>query len=150
MKKRLEDVIEAMEHCMKPMPESLCSSCPTGEKADKCGVYAAALQFLKIFQQSKDELHALIEDYRKEIQTKEDQRNPALTWDELTELSGCPVWVKADHAFIQYTGWVLADQIDDSCNCRGMIFTCPDRSEFFLMEDFIGTTWSAYRKERKQ
>jgi len=75
---RLNEVIEAMEYCKKQLPESLCSNCPTGKQSDNCGVYARALQYLKLYQKSKDELHAMIEDYRKEIRNLKKERRETL------------------------------------------------------------------------
>ena len=146
---RLNEVIEAMEHCLKPMPESLCSSCPTGKQSNNCGVYEAALQFLKLYRKSAKDLLALIEDYRKEIKTIDDQRNPALTWDELHEMEGKPIWVE------------VLNQTKNPCRWEGQWMIVKDFAqgvygEYCRMEPnyctwintTYGDTWQAYRKER--
>ena len=146
---RLNEVIEAMEYCKKPLPESLCSNCPTGKQSDNCGVYARALQYLKLYQKSKDELHAMIEDYRKEIRNIENQRNPALTWDELREMEGKPVWIE------------VLDQTKNPCKWEGQWMLVKDFAQGVYGEycrmvpnyrTWVNTTygddWQAYRKER--
>ena len=105
------------------------------------------IQYLTIFKQNRDQLHGLIEDYRREIKGE----NPPLTYSELEQMIGCPVGCEADHAFIQYSGWVLVNRFEDCLkDCEGVTFTCHDRSEFFLLKDFIGKTWNVYRKERNE
>ena len=162
--KTLDEVIKALEYCQNPVDNfgNCNAECPYTNCCDPSNhdVTEDALHYLKEYRSDKAMWEAdrkgyldWIEQY-KESREKHQQavielkKNPPLTWDELKQMEGKPVWVEADHAFIQYIGWVLIDKIDDSCKDTGMVFTVSDRSEFFLLKDFIGNTWKAYRKER--
>ena len=156
--KTLDEVIEAQERC-ETYPN--CHFCYL-HSGPMCEWIRDALHYLKEYRSDKAMWEAdrkgysdWIEQY-KESREKHQQavielkKNPPLTWDELKQMAGKPVWVEADHAFIQYTGWVLLDKIkEDDPDFTGVKFTCPDRSEFFLLADFISKTWQAYRKERE-
>ena len=156
--KTLDEVIKTMDHV-----EFCCTNCKLQFDCDEVECFLEdALHYLKEYRSDKAMWEAdrkgysdWIEQY-KESREKHQQavielkKNPPLTWDELKQMAGKPVWVEADHAFIQYTGWVLLDKIkEDDPDFTGVKFTCPDRSEFFLLADFIGKTWQAYRKERE-
>lgn len=78
------------------------------------------------------------------------EQNQPLTFEELEQLEGCPVWVEANHAFIEHSGWALISYFEDFGKERGVNFVTSEHSEFFLIKDFIGITWNAYRQPYKK
>lgn len=100
-------------------------------------------QKLREFDEAKDKLIAKYKEL--EIGTL----NPALTWDEIFQMAECPVWIKADHSFIRYEGWALIGKVDDDGVhfVTGCYEDCYKPTEFFLLKDFIGKTWNAYKKK---
>lgn len=50
--KSLDKVIELAEHCLKPMGQNLCSTCP-GRYANRCNVWEDSLHYLKEYQNKK-------------------------------------------------------------------------------------------------
>lgn len=75
-----------------------------------------------------------------------DANNP-LTWDELKQMEGKPVWLERTEKYC-YPRWVIIERIYewDSIDDSTMIVQ-PDDEELFLSEH--GETWQAYRKERE-
>lgn len=68
----------------------------------------------------------------------EQQANPDLTWEELKQMEGKPVWY--EHEF--WKGWIILGKVEQGVNCE-MI---PDREEkWYIVKD--GSA-KAYRKER--
>lgn len=139
--KTLDEVITAMEN--------LTTCDDTGFSYIAHDDAVDALFYLTVFRVERkhpDELHREM--------VKENDNNP-LTWDELKQMEGKPVWIEADHMLIQYTGWALlsyfcGDHMDIfPFEMRFSVnFVDPKHGEFFLMQDYLGKTWQAYRKER--
>lgn len=149
--KTLDDVIEAIEACR--------DSYVAGKiiKAD-------ALHYLKAFRDSKNALDAerekAIEAYcqwkdakeKLEAQTSqmmwvdkhfqfEISDNPPLTWDELKQMEGKPVWVEA----LLYKQWaVIAYVGSDHIRFEGANLYAPESREYMGADN----GWQAYRKER--
>jgi len=72
--------------------------------------------------------------------------NPPLTWDELREMEGKPVWVETKD---EGNFWCVIDhydQLDNHIN-HGEEFMLVDGGGWYYLED-MGTDWQAYRKER--
>lgn len=92
------------------------------------GLFANALYYLK--------------EYRaKLVQNSGELGNDPLTWDELKQMEGKPVWVEADYF---EKGWFLVD-----ASLADIWVTGYDCAEHQLREEGIGVSWKAYRKERK-
>ena len=69
----------------------------------------------------------------------EQQANPPLTFDELRQMEGKPVWY--EHEF--WKGWIILGKVEQGVKCE-MI---PDREEkWYIVKD--GSA-KAYRKERE-
>ena len=67
--------------------------------------------------------------------------NPALTWKQLKQMTGKPVWVEA----LLYKQWaVIAYVGDDHIRFEGVNLYAPE-SRFYMGKD---NGWQAYRKER--
>lgn len=138
----LDEVIAMAEHCWQPMPESLCATCPSENKTNKCRLYSDILYYLKEYKKL-DSLDA--------IAFPEDD-NSALTWDELRQMEGKPVWVEEiEDDKILFGQWDIVSGFGYSENFDLIDYENPiinfyisgNRTKFGL-----GKTWQAYRKER--
>ena len=140
--KTLDEVIKAKE---------LCALVDYGDDSDRCPEcpYAKKDEHgdLSFFcgDCEEDALHYLRE-YRKldsldAVAFPEDD-NPALTWDELKQMEGKPVWMEQCNGDTK--GWLLILRTNyDVINC-----TTKHGNSFYLYKSSYGKTWQAYRKER--
>lgn len=168
--KTLDIVIEAIENC--EIKKQNCFTCPYRNDDGNC--YALdALYYLKEYRDAKNALdierRKNIEAYcqwkdakeKLEVQTShtmwtdkhfqfEISDNPPLTWDELKEMKGKPIWVEyaADE---QQTGWFLiAKNPERPTFGKSKIFTLiREDGRFYLTISGYGKTWKAYRWEKK-
>lgn len=135
--KTLDEVIEALAR-----DEYYCSACPLQEYCE--GVTLScyiedALHYLKWFQARDNMSRRLdIED------------NPPLTWDELKQMEGKPVWVEEEN---QPSQWYLINEVetdeDDDPEFVSMtVFEC--QGGYWFYKNNMGTKWQAYRKERNE
>lgn len=135
--KTLDEVIKGMEHCH----EDNCMECPYQfEPKDfdcitQCQ-YTDALHYLKEYQKIEDEYHELKDWWAEEYVT-----NDPLTWDELKQMEGKPVWVE-HHLF---KGWRLVGWQANE-HMMNLVGSYSERLPLFA--DGCGTDWQAYRKER--
>lgn len=100
------------------------------------GLFADALHYLKVFRAEREHL---VELHRELV--KENDNNP-LTWSELRQMEGKPVWMKRP----EWKEWLLVSEIDE------------DKCEIYLRDKWgngiivngrnVGY-WRAYRKERQ-
>lgn len=97
----------------------------------------------ELYLESAEELNAL-RDY-----WAEQQENPALTWDELKQMEGKPVWVEWSEVIIgdyfQFHGWFLVEWINDNENEIIMQNKYGKR----MTRHKSDSDWQAYRKERE-
>ena len=98
-----------------------------------------ALHYLKTIETTENMYHDAVNELSKWIEEDWKDRCLPLTWDELKQMKGKPVWVEwQDHK-----EWFLIDEIDDKKivfrACNGFDWYC-NRNE---------PTWKAYRKERE-
>jgi len=122
-----------------------------------------ALQYLKEYRNVKNALNTereeLIEAYcqwkdakeKLEAQTSqimwvdnhfqfEISDNPPLTWDELKQMEGKPVWIQeGDHGY-----WIIIDNF--SITSYG--YHWLNSVEGCLEKEYMGISWQAYRKEK--
>jgi len=168
--KTLDIVIKAIENC--EIKKQNCFTCPYRNDDGDCYVLDA-LYYLKEYQDAKNTLDTEreknIEAYcqwkdakeKLEAQTSktmwvdshfqfEISDNPPLTWDELKEMKGKPIWVEyaADE---QQTGWFLiAKNPERPTFGKSKIFTLVrEDGRFYLTISGYGKTWKAYRREKK-
>ena len=132
--KTLDEVIEMHEHCLSELG---CDDCPHFTKPD-CMVRENALYYLK-------EYRDLQFGYIKAMADLED--NPPLTWQELKQMEGKPVFVEERYrnGDLKSSGWWLIDFWNDDQIClrdQGGNTWNEHRSNY-------GRDWQAYRKERK-
>ena len=144
--KTLDEVIEAEEICSQIDAE--CSICPY--KATAKGWCEEkdrdALFYLKEYKKDREDPdgdHQQLEKCRALLQ--DFYRNDPLSWDELKQMEGKPVWVEAQYPH----SWCIVREVQkymdgteeivlDGLNCKIGI----GRKEKY------GTGWQAYRKER--
>ena len=69
------------------------------------------------------------------------ESNPALTWDELKQMEGKPVWLEDSN---QQGEWVLLSGMEDDV----LYFVYRTCNEYKIYRKEQGTLWQAYRKER--
>ena len=145
----LDEVIKALEYCTG-FDFVRCQDCPGYSEPD-CGIQNDALHYLKAFRDAKDTLEAEKERYQEAVSNcnavetkymlmvKEALRNDPLSWSDLKQMEGKPVWY--EHEF--WKGWIILGKVEQGVNCE-MI---PDREEkWYIVKD--GSA-KAYRKERE-
>ena len=143
--KTLDEVIKANECCDHGEPDSICEDCPYNGIGACCAEREAdALHYLKDMKNLQEDYDILYDKYWREF--NQQQENPALTWDELKQMEGKPVWVETKD---EGNFWCVIDhydQLDNHIN-HGEEFMLVDGGGWYYLED-MGTDWQAYRKER--
>jgi len=143
--------------------------CPSSDEADEyCELYEVredALRYLQTYradklewEQTKDQLQA---DYaeaiekcaraaRKHLDALKDLKwiNDPLTWDELRQMGGKPVWVELlyHHPEQKYKYWDVIKRFD---TVEG--YDLIDLAQTgYLHKSLLNREWQAYRKERNE
>ena len=155
--KTLDEVIKAFEHCTDQNPDpdyDSCAECPYCDAVKGCcrdnAHMTDALHYLREYRSEKVMWEAdrkgyldWIEQY-KEAREKHQQvvielkRNDPLTWDELKQMEGKPVWVEP------VKEWMLITEVDEE-DCDIWLLSL-DGLDYDLM---LHENWQAYRKEKK-
>ena len=105
-------------------------------------------EYTECKKQKVDALHYLkhLQEYYEMSETHDYSRlepyNPPLTWDELRQMKGKPVWVEEPKFFGKR--WDIISGINDEA-----VFGTSIGSMVFYTKDEQGKTWQAYRKERE-
>ena len=144
--KTLDEVITANECCNHCELDSRCEDCPySGIGACALERETDTLHYLKEYRETKKHL-ACLDDA--EIRGDDTQlvNNPPLTWDELREMKGKPVWMEDDTGTKHYRGWAII--LEFRYSDTFILYVCNDYSETCVDVEDIGDTWQAYRKER--
>ena len=160
-RKSLDEVIIAQELCELG---DRCTDCPYAKRDENgdwsfcCGdAEADTLHYLKIYRSDmrmyadnqkywEDELKQKIKDfgdakdrYIKRLKELEiGTLNDPLTWEELLEMEGKPVWVEEKD---MPSTWIIIWDVTEN-------WLYPTGCDAYRHEEF-GKTWQAYRKERK-
>ena len=159
--KTLDEVIMALR-CTDPEvdPETKCKDCPYKEShinelwyvGPSCldEMFADVLHYLKEYKKDREDPDGDHQQLEKAMALLQDfYRNDPLSWDELKQMEGKPVWVEGEHGFIwNHRSWVLIDPYDENDDliiCHG---TDTGHYEFAIGKEDYGTDWQAYRKER--
>ena len=95
-----------------------------------------ALHYLKLFQTDCERVRGQLEDLKQEYRP-----NDPLTWDELKQMEGRPVWLEDSN---QQGEWVLLSGMEDDV----LYFVYRTCNEYKIYRKEQGTFWQAYRKER--
>ena len=140
--KSLDEVIKALDAC-------LCGAhdrCPYCEDPDvyKCdeAMQSDAYQYLKKLKRIEEKIEKIAIGNVEDTLSKID--NSALTWDELKQMVGNPIWVeeKYHNPDAIYKYWTIVKYFD-SHEGEDLIFTGTG----FYHRSLLGTGWQAYRKE---
>ena len=130
----IDNLVEIIDKCVAV---GCHSGCPFEQRClrdNKQFLLSEALHYLKEYQKIEDEYEEL-----KDWWAEEHAENVPLSWDELKQMEGKPVWY--EHEF--WKGWIILGKVEQGVNCE-MI---PDREErWYIVKD--GSA-KAYRKERK-
>lgn len=113
---------------------------------------AEALHYLKEYKDDKDELDStrfayldILTDY---VTLKnfwaESQANPPLTWDELREMDGKPVWIELSYQM----AWGLNDGTYIDAFGHEIVTIKVLHDLWHLDKALMGKVWQAFRKER--
>lgn len=105
-----------------------------------------ALHYLKEYKKF-DETMCALPDYYKWLHSED---NPPLSWDELKQMGGKPVWIKyMDDE--QQTGWALiAKNPERPTFGKSKLFAfVREEGKFYLTISGYGKRWQAYRWEKK-
>lgn len=144
--KSLNEVIKANECCDHGELDSKCEDCPYNGIGACCAEresdalyylekyrdnYEARNDQVKRYQKAAQQCEEVLKDYiaLKQIALRRD--NPPLTWDELKQMEGKPVWIEGPF-ITEGPHWII---VGPSHLFNGKIVG-------------YGKTWQAYRKER--
>ena len=148
--KTLDEVVKALEICANN--QRCIDGCPYYK--NDCPQYEMekdALRYLKEYRDRKETLRNWTEKAISEQQNVADaymlykiasekkQENLPLTWQELKQMEGKPVWLEFKDGRKFWTVILRADQIQDGS------WMLIDHTDFYTKKDDV---WQAYRKER--
>ena len=141
--KTLDEVIKANECCDHGEPDSRCEDCPYNGIGACCAERETdALHYLKEYRETKKHL-ACLNDAEIRGDNTQVVNNPPLTWDELKNMVGKPVWVEA----LLYKQWAVIAYIgEEYIRFEGANLYAPE-CRIYMGED---NGWQAYRKERHE
>ena len=143
--KSLNEVIKANECCDHGELDSKCEDCPYNGIGACCAERESdALYYLRDMKNLEEDYDILYNKYWREF--NQQQVNPPLTWDELKQMEGKPVWVEERSCRL----WIIARNFQRVQ--YGNIDTewlRTDIREIYYDKADIGKTWQAYRKEKE-
>lgn len=150
--KTLNEVIKAVHHCGLisgfddyykydgGCPYEDCSKC---EKKRMLG--KDIIKYLNEYKRISAKLEKIAIGNVEDTLSKLD--NSALTWDELRQMEGKPIWVEVDYHNPEetYKYWTIVKYFDSN-EGGDMVFTGTG----FYHKDLLGIDWRAYRKEKNE
>ena len=166
--KSLNEVIKANECCDHGELDSKCEDCPYNGIGACCAEREAdALHYLEEYKNKQNvgtmmlALHnvnktvcddcwlsrEMVGEGFKQIYKKYiEEQNPPLTWDELKQMEGKPVWVEERSCRL----WIIARNFQ-RVQYRNIDteWLRTDIREIYYDKADIGKTWQAYRKEKE-
>ena len=95
---------------------------------------------IKICSQTINRYEKIIAEYLKDM-----MQNPPLTWDELKQMEGKPVWVEYTKTNESY--WVFVGDWYDDDEMRVYRME-QDYCDYIIRDLYSSEGWQAYRKER--
>lgn len=135
--KTLDEVIKALEYCTG-LDFVRCQDCP-GYCEPDCDVQNDALHYLKWFR-ARDNMSRRMD--------RED--NEPLTWDELKQMEGKPVWVEILSNKIDLSSrWMMVAR-ETKAHSLPLAYTDDIGHWIYGHEDKLGKSWQAYRRNRNE
>ena len=116
------------------------------EGAGFIGTIADALHYLKEYRETKKHL-ACLDDAEIRGDNTQVVNNPALTWEQLKQMEGKPVWV--EHLCGVLRWGVIDDLFYDQKEAKTKIRFGTRHGFLEWDKDDQGKTWQAYRKGRE-
>lgn len=140
--KTLDEVIKAYEICIgyycTNTEHDVCPYLGMSDMGCMKEPEKDALYYLKEYREKHDEILKMEE----ALGYCEMADNRPLTWSELKQMEGKPVWVEEPSFFGKR--WVLISGLNSEA-----VFGTSIGSMVFYTKDEQGMTWQAYRKERE-
>lgn len=159
--KTLDEVIEALNNCADVNANfEACECCEYRDIRDDgydCGrlqMMEDALHYLRELRQNLAELGNPDGDHQQLLKCQallqELYRNEPLSWDELKQMEGKPVWVEEKYSFNNewHGGWEVINTVWDSDWDDDPYLSMTN--EEYRHKDDMGERWQAYRKERTE
>ena len=145
--KTLNEVIKANECCDHGELDSKCEDCPyNGIDACCAERETDTLYYLKDMKNLEEDYDILYNKYWREF--NQQQANPPLTWDELKQIEGKPIWVVRTEKYC-IPHWAIVEKVYEWDSIPyGTLLLQPDDEELFLSDQ--GKIWQVYRKERNE
>lgn len=157
--KTLDEVIKAMEMCTTcPEDDEMCPGCPYADEQGNPECLGQdkedALHYLKEYRQTREDLL----DGMKRLEEKEmmfihamddTENNHPLTWDELRQMEGKPVWIDSVPLVRR---WVIIKKFHPIGGNKNLFDMEVEDGGHFLRKNMKRDDpawWQAYRKERK-
>ena len=146
MEKTLEEVIAAWEFCSKN--RDTCQGCPyqySTISTEKCYEDDAFYYLKEIKEQGWKRAYTILMKDKK-CESEAEESNSSLTWDELKQMDGKPVWVEVNG---KWSGkfWAFIELVNDK------YFNFYQKGQEYpedLWKYDFGKTWQVYRKERNE
>ena len=105
-----------------------------------------ALYYLREYHDNYGNLIASMNHHLRKI--KELEQNDPLSWEELCEMEGEPIWIKTDP---NPARWGIIAEVVDTDNCKLMHVLSVDEDKYpihiYCPKDSINP-WEAYQKEK--
>ena len=134
--KTLNKIIEIFSAFVKCKPEMY--------EGPAQSTIADALFYLKEYQY-------IIEQCTSVLSQKYPSQNDAITWDELTQMAGKPIWLESYDDITKFNGWTIIRKIIED----KVFFIIGDYDADFFVEEIalpkctINKKWKTYRAENK-
>lgn len=137
------DICKNFSYCTHPQK----GECPYLYEDNSCGqddLYKDALHYLKTIETTETLYHDAVNKLSKWEDEDWKDRCLPLTWDELKQMEGKPIWLEYDNHLsgrkqIKYKIWEVIDLIIED-----MILV---KGGFNYQKNEFGDVWQAYRKE---
>ena len=151
--KTLDEVIKKYEMCSSQIT---CSPCQFSQEICSCD--PDALHYLKEYKNTDEyykkaiaHVTEVIDHYEKMVADYLAVNNPVLTWSELKQMEGKPVWVEVYDPIDEKTGWHTASwKLIEFINDEYFDVRDSDgEQECFYKSENDCYCWQAYRKERE-
>ena len=145
--KTLDEVIKALEICWE---QGTCNKeCPYMMAEPSCGLRREldALHYLKEYRETKKHL-ACLDDAEIRGDNTQVVNNPPLSWQELQQMTGKPVWVELlyHHPEQKYKYWDVIKRFDA---VEG--YDLIDLAQTgYLYKSLLNREWQAFRKGRHE
>ena len=158
----LDEVIKAWSICFSDNSRSNCTGCPYADEDGESACFNHdrddALHYLKMYRSDQIQWEAAREDWNEKWETffvarerhldavKELKRNDPLSWSELQQMEGKPVWVETSDS-IRRCRWMFVGEWFDEDEMR-LFDMGNDYPDYVSKKGYESGRWQAYRKER--